>query len=116
MEDVKLAQENRIPRRQWSVEEKQRHYDRWEKSELSRQKYCRQHQLSPKTFSGWIKQFQNTHSKKMAFVSMPLKNHEAIENQSLEIKLPNGILCRFSQSWDKVAMMNIVRSLHAIGD
>lgn len=116
MDDVKPIQEKSLAPRQRSLEEKQRHYTCWKKSKLSYREYCRQHQLSPKTFSGWVKQFQKTSDKKLEFVSVPLKRQEALENQSLEIKLPNGILCRFSQAWEKDPMMAIVRSLHALGD
>lgn len=116
MGDVKQIQENSIAPRQRSLEEKQRHYACWKKSGLSCRAYCRQHQLSPKTFSGWVKKITGTSSRKIEFVSMPLKKQETVDHQSLEIKLPNGILCRFSQVWDKDQVMTIVRSLHALDD
>jgi transposase-like protein len=113
MDDVKQIQKNSLLPKQRSLEEKQRHYTCWKKSNLSYKEYCRQHQLSPKTFSGWVKQFQETSGRKMEFVSVPLKRQETLENHSLEIKLPNGILCRFSQTWEKDQVIAIVRSLHA---
>jgi transposase-like protein len=77
----------------------------YQESGLSLQKYCQQHDLSEASLKRWVKEFQNTFSKKpdkeISFVEIPvpkkvLKPGAEYSLPVLTIRFPNGFSIELS--------------------
>jgi transposase-like protein len=112
--DIETKSSLIVPKRQWSEEERRNHFQAWKQSGLSCRSYCQEHGLSNKTFSSWIKKFKAQTGSSMKFVSLPLKNEKIIEEQSVEIKLSNGILCRFPKVVSTASIKKLIQELQDV--
>lgn len=98
-----------------TAEEKRHHYEAWKSSGLSRSVYCKQADLANSVFCKWVKEIEGG---PMGFVKIPLKESIAVPSavQSLEIKLMNGLQCRFSAFDDITLMIKLVQALNHVSD
>lgn len=75
-----------------SHRERQQHLDAWQQSGLTKQHYCRQHDLNPATFYYWLKHHHDdaTVAATAAFIParrvMPGNN----DADTVTLNLPNG--------------------------
>ena len=104
--------------KKWTEEEKQSYCKAWQKSGLSRSGFCRREGLSFPTFCNWLKR-QNTASHlavpRMEFMVAPiLKESSAKEEQILEVRLPNGLHCRFSRVVNINQICKIIEGLQHV--
>jgi transposase-like protein len=86
--------------KKWSAAEKLAFCKSWKQSGLSRSAYCRREGLSLPTLCTWLKR-QTSEKKPPAAVKFigaaPVPAIQPLEEQSLEVKLTNGLQCRFSR-------------------
>ena len=72
----------------------QHHVDQWSTSGLSKMAYCKQYSLAYHQFVYWSNKEQqsvaNQHGKSSGFVALTVATQTS--NQSLSIRLPNGIM------------------------
>lgn len=97
-----------------TAEEKRHHYEAWKSSGLSRSVYCKQAGLANSVFCKWVKDIEDCGS--MGFVEVPLKESMAVQSavQSLEIKLLNGLQCRFNAFSDIALLVKLVQALNHV--
>ncbi|MCL2892959.1 IS66 family insertion sequence element accessory protein TnpA [Brenneria tiliae] len=78
--------------KRYSHRERQQHLDAWQQSGLTKQHYCRQHDLNPATFYYWLKHHHDdaTVAAPAAFIParrvMPGNN----DADTVTLNLPNG--------------------------
>lgn len=102
------------PRRKRTREEIKILIDKWKSSKLSRTEFCRREGLCLQTFCYWAKQSELKPETKspMSFISMPpTGQRQAIDEQFIEIKLPNGLQCRFSKFSDIKIITQLAQGL-----
>lgn len=114
MEEIKVKQIRKAIR-QRTAEEKEGYCRTWEGSGLSLSAFCRREGLSVPTFHGWIarrKKVANSPSASIKFSSIPIQPSAPEEHQTLEVKFPNGLQCRFSRVTNARQICDIIRGLH----
>ena len=86
-----------------TAEEKRHHYETWKASGLSRSTYCKQANLANSVFCKWVKEIE---AGALEFAHIPLQKSVPIPSltPSLEIKLLNGLQCRF-MAFDDIALI-----------
>jgi transposase-like protein len=103
--------------KKWSAAEKIAFCKAWEQSGLSRSAYCRREGLSLPKFYSWLKQ-QTSNNKSQAdgmkFIAVPLSMAQPKEEQSLEVKLPNGLQCRFSRVVNIKQICQVIEELQHV--
>jgi len=63
----------------------------WEKSGLSKKRFCKEHQVTEHLFYYWYRKYrQNNESTTEGFVPVRLNNNESITG-SFEVSYPNGV-------------------------
>jgi len=63
----------------------------WEKSGLSKKRFCKEHQVTEHLFNYWYRKYrQNNESTTEGFVPVRLNNNESITG-SFEVSYPNGV-------------------------
>ena len=88
--------------------ERQAHCKQWHQSGLSMTEYCRQHRLSISSLSLWAKRMKVApQPTQQALLSSPLKQ------QSVEIRLANGVYLLFSDITDPVAIAQLTKAFAA---
>ncbi len=86
-----------MEKRQTYTEEARRtHLEKWQSSDLSAPKYCKEAGVSPHTFKNWQKQYRRSSKNKEAetFVPVKIKDHPDLSNSNpgeININYPNGL-------------------------
>lgn len=102
--------------RRLSQEEIKLLIDTWKVSKLSQSAFCRREKINYQTFYYWVKRYEGKrktkHKSAMSFIPLqPTKSHQSNELHSIEIKLPNGVQCRFSMSTDIKQIAQLTKEL-----
>ncbi len=88
--------------------------EKWRTSKLSRSEFCRREGLCIQTFCGWVKQGEVNPKTKSQLSFVPLnvsQFRQADENQYIDIKLANGLQCRFSMKSNIKLIAQIIKEL-----
>ncbi len=88
--------------------------EKWRASKLSKIKFCRQEKLNFQTFYYWLKKYDENPKTKpaLSFTAMePSKLHQCNQSQYIEIKLPNGVQCRFTMNTGIKQIAQITKEL-----
>ena len=115
----------------FSLDDRKRFYHTWKKSGLSRNQFCREHNLTLSSFCAWVNGFEadipssvSTKVSPPAFVPLVMKSEMASAAQdlsqkqiTLEMKLPNGFVCSFSGVLEASFMATLIQELsHGTGN
>jgi transposase-like protein len=101
----------RKPTKKWSAQEKLAFCQAWESSGLSRSEYARREGLSASVLCFWLKKRTGAQGAPIKFVGAPLRLEQANEEQCLEVKLPNGLQCRFPRVINIKQICQIIEEL-----
>lgn len=115
MEPDKISKESK-PSRKWSKEEKLAHCKAWQQSGLSRSAFCRQENLSLPTLCSWLKRqgLTKKSSTAMKFIAALRQEPPYKEEQILEVRLTNGLQCRFSRIINVKQICEVIEGLHHV--
>jgi hypothetical protein len=95
---------------QYSEEQRKKHYQDYQASKLSIEKYCELHKISQSALRKWIKKFQLNHF----FTPVnPGSSINHFNKQSFEIIFSNGIRLRFPELIDPVVIKQFIKELSA---
>lgn len=113
METEKLKIKQRILRKKYSAEEKAKYCGEWQESGLSRNEFCRERRLPLATFCTWLTRAKRKVDSKFSFIPIKTKCEERTD-AVIEIKWPNGLLCRFPDKLDTRQVSLLIKELHDI--
>lgn len=99
-----------------SPEEKLAHCKAWHQSGLSRSAYCQREGLSLPTLCSWLKRAALTKKSPsaMRFVAASLNETSHKEEQILEVRLTNGLQCRFPRVVNVKQICEIIEGLQHV--
>ena len=101
----------RKPTQKWTVKEKLAFCQSWEESGLTRAEFSRRTGISTSALCSWIKQRAKEQKASIKFVGAPLNLEQQSEEQSFEVKLPNGLQCRFPRVINIAKICQIIEGL-----
>lgn len=100
-------------KRHWTSTEKASYYQRWKTSGLSLRAFCSQQKIAPSSFYHWVRKTGRP-PKTKTFI--PVNTNKALSLPAakvpdIEIRIPNGIHCRFSHVTDVILMRELIKEL-----
>ena len=106
------------PRRNINQEDRTFHVENWQKSGLSMNKYCQQHNLALSSFSKWSR---TNEASKSTFKPMIVKSLPSFKNPDssnfIEIFIREQIKLRLPNTTEASLIINIVKGLsNAVND
>ena len=107
---------NQKPRNRRTREEIKILIERWKATKISRSEFCRREGLCIQTFCHWVKQIEvkakPQTTSPLSFLPIQTSgHHQNSEAHTIEIKLPNGLQCRFSMNSDIKHITQITKEL-----
>lgn len=104
-------------RKRRSAQEKLAYCEAWQRSGLSRSEFCQREGLALPTLCAWLKKHLTTAilpPQALQFTAVPEVTLKQPEEQMLEIKLTNGLQCRFSRIVDIKQLCKIIGGLQRV--
>jgi hypothetical protein len=96
--------------KQYTIEERQIHIEKWKKSGLSMSKYCRQNNLAISNLSGWKNSLLKSRKQFKPIQSLSLSDPINPSN-SVEILIDHRIKIRLQHVTDAGLIINIAKGL-----
>ena len=91
-------------RERWEAE-----FKKWEKSGLTRNEYCKQHDISISTFDYWRGRIKKrTATKELVRLPIP---YEAVEPSPIILELPNGIRIQIPAGYQRETLKEILEEV-----
>ena len=115
MEPDKITKVRKVTRK-WSIEEKSAHCQSWRQSGLSRSAFCQREGLSLPTLCSWLKRQAPAKKLPPGLKFMPASLNESFlkEEPILEVRLTNGMQCRFLHIINVKQICEIIEGLQHV--